>query len=193
MNTGIKAAGNLELIYPGTHYIGHGGELFSWPMHPENGKNLAFYEQNDFGPYKSYHVLGRYSDFFGAYWHDDDFGMGRYSARDDKLGKKAWIWGLSRQGMIWEQLLTDTDGQYVEVQSALFNQRRSRAPSRPSTRLRSLLTDTWSRLVPVKGTRGLVGTIRKADRHPAGTVPGVGKGVPQDGEDVELRFSPCRR
>ena len=32
-------------------------------------------------------------------------------------------WGLSRQGMIWEKLLTDTDGQDVEVQSGrLFNQ-----------------------------------------------------------------------
>ncbi len=123
MNAGIKAAGNLELIYPGTHYIGHGGEVFPWPIHPGNGKNLSFYEQNDFGPYKSYHVFGRHTDFFGAYWHDDDFGMGRYSTRDDKLGKKAWIWGLSRQGMIWEKLLTDTDGQYVEVQSGrLFNQ-----------------------------------------------------------------------
>ena len=49
--------------------------------------------------------------------------MGRYSPRDDKLGKKIWIWGLSRQGMIWEKLLTDTDGQYVEVQSGRsFNQ-----------------------------------------------------------------------
>ncbi len=123
MNAGIKAAGNLELVYPGTHYLGHGGEVFPWPIHPGNGRNLAFYEQNDFGPYKSYHVFGRYSDFFGAYWHDDDFGMGRYSTRDDKLGKKAWIWGLSRQGMIWEKLLTDADGQYVEVQSGrLFNQ-----------------------------------------------------------------------
>ena len=56
--------------------------------------------------------------FLEAYWHDDDFGMGRYSTHDDKAGKKIWIWGLSQQGMIWEKLLTDTDGQYVEVQAA---------------------------------------------------------------------------
>jgi len=31
------------------------------------GRNLAFYEQNNFGPYKSYHVVGRHTDFFGAY------------------------------------------------------------------------------------------------------------------------------
>ena len=117
MNTGIKSKGNLEFIYPGTNYLGHEGEYAEWPINKENGKNISFYENNNFGQYKSYHVFGKYTDFFGAYWHDDDFGMGRYSTHDDKAGKKIWIWGLSQQGMIWEKLLTDTDGQYVEVQS----------------------------------------------------------------------------
>jgi hypothetical protein len=130
MNVGLPAAGRLELVFPGTHYIGHGGEVGAWPVHPANHRNLAFYDENDFGSYKSYHVLGEYSDFWGAYWHDLDFGMARYGTRDDKLGKKIWIWGLSPQGMIWERLLTDTDGQYVEVQST---RPRSRAPVRPSS------------------------------------------------------------
>ena len=200
MNTGIKAAGNLELIYPGTHYLGHGGEVSPWPINPSNGKNLAFYEQNDFGPYKSYHVFGRYSDFFGAYWHDDDFGMGRYSTRDDKLGKKAWIWGLSRQGMIWEKLLTDTDGQYVEVQSGrLFNQAAEGSTFTPFKHrgFEPYSTDTWTEYwFPVKGTRGYV----KANEHGAlnvvlpGTVrPGVGKGAPPvTAKAIEVRFSPVQ-
>jgi tetratricopeptide (TPR) repeat protein len=198
MNTGIRAAGNLELIYPGTHYLGHGGEVFPWPIHPGTGKNLAFYEQNDFGPYKSYHVFGRYSDFFGAYWHDDDFGMARYSTRDDKLGKKAWIWGLSRQGMIWERLLTDTDGQYVEVQSGrLFNQAAEGSTFTPFKHrgFEPYSTDTWTEYwFPVKQTRGYV----KANEHGAlnvvlpGTVrPGVGKGAREvTAKTLELRFSP---
>ncbi|HEU4788057.1 MAG TPA: DUF5107 domain-containing protein, partial [Flavobacterium sp.] len=123
MNTGIKAAGNLQFIYPGKNYLGHDGEYNSWPINKENGKDVSFYNNNNFGGYKSYHVFGKYSDFFGGYWHDEEFGMARYSNHDDKPGKKIWIWGLSQQGMIWEKLLTDTDGQYVEVQSGrLFNQ-----------------------------------------------------------------------
>ncbi|HVU85652.1 MAG TPA: DUF5107 domain-containing protein, partial [Puia sp.] len=115
MNTAIKAKGNLEFIFPGTHYLGHEGEYSDWPVNKQNDHNISFYEQNNFGGYKSYHVFGKYSDFYGGYWHDDDFGMGRYSTYDDKAGKKIWIWGLSQQGMIWEHLLSDTDGQYVEV------------------------------------------------------------------------------
>ena len=123
MNTGLKSKGNLEFIYPGTHYIGHDGEFADWPINKSNNKNISFYEQNDFGGYKSYHVFGKYTEFFGGYWHDDQFGMVRYAPQDDKAGKKIWIWGLADQGMIWEKLLTDTDGQYVEVQSGrLFNQ-----------------------------------------------------------------------
>jgi predicted Zn-dependent protease len=159
MNAGIKAAGNLEFVYPGTHYIGHEGEASPWPI-DEKGRNLAFYEKNDFGPSKSYHVLGREADFFAGYWHDDDFGMGRYALRDEKVGKKIWIWGLSRQGMIWEKLLTDTDGQYVEVQSGrLFNQAAERSSETPFKHrgFPPYATDTWTEYwFPVKGTSGLV-------------------------------------
>ena len=120
-NAAAKAAGNLEFLYPGTNYVGHGGEVGSWP--DENGRNIAFYEQNNFGTYKSYHILNTYTDFFGGYWHDDDFGFGHWTSYDEKPGKKLWIWGLSRQGMVWEDLLTDRDGQYIEWQSGkLFNQ-----------------------------------------------------------------------
>lgn len=160
MNAGLPAAGNLQFVYPGTHYLGHDGTVSPWPIHPDNGKNLSFYEQNDFGPYKSYHVFGKASDFFGAYWHDPDLGMARVSTRDDKAGKKIWIWGLSRQGMIWERLLTDNDGQYVEVQSGrLFNQA---APESSETPFKNRgfapgATDSWTEYwLPVKGTRGFV-------------------------------------
>ena len=132
MNTGLKASGNLEFIYRGNHYLGHEGEHADWPTNKQNGKKISFYENNDFGGYKSYHVFGEYTDFFGAYWHDDDFGMARYAPHDEKPGKKIWIWGLSQQGMIWENLLTDTDGQYVEVQSGrLFNQSAAQSTFSP--------------------------------------------------------------
>lgn len=160
MNTGIKAKGNLEFIYPGTHYLGHDGEYKEWPVNTAKGKNISFYEQNNFGGYKSYHVFGSYADFFGGYWHDDDYGMARYSGHDDKAGKKIWIWGLSQQGMIWEKLLTDTDGQYVEVQSGrLFNQSAEKSMHTPF-KYRGFapgVTDQWTEYwFPVMHTKGFV-------------------------------------
>jgi tetratricopeptide (TPR) repeat protein len=160
MNTGIKAAGNLQFIYPGKNYLGHDGEHNSWPINKENGKDVSFYKNNNFGGYKSYHVFGKYSDFFGGYWHDDDFGMARYSNHDDKPGKKIWIWGLSQQGMIWQKLLTDTDGQYVEVQSGrLFNQSSENSMYTPFKHrsFSPYQTDSWTEYwFPVKQTKGFV-------------------------------------
>ena len=159
MNTGIKAKGNLEFIYPGTKFIGHAGEYSDWPI-DKKGRNLSFYEQNNFGEYKSYHVFGKYTNFFGGYYHDEDFGMGRYSTHDDKPGKKIWIWGLSEQGMIWDKLLTDTDGQYVEVQSGrLFNQPASESSFTPfkNRGFTPNATDMWTEYwFPVLKTKGFV-------------------------------------
>jgi len=160
MNTGIKAAGDLQFIYPGNRYIGHAGEYADWNINRENGKDISYYEQNNFGGYKSYHVFGKYTDFFGAYWHKDHFGMGRYAAHDEKAGKKIWIWGLSQQGMIWDKLLTDTDGQYVEVQSGrLFNQAAEASTNTPFKHLgfAPASSDTWTEYwFPVMNIGGFV-------------------------------------
>jgi len=160
MNAGLRAAGGVEFIYPGNRYLGHSGEYADWEINRENGKNISFYDQNDFGEYKSYHVFGSYTDFFGAYWHDEDFGMGRYATHDDKAGKKIWIWGLSQQGMIWEKLLTDTDGQYVEVQSGrLYNQASEGSTLTPFKNhgFAPSISDSWTEYwFPVKGTKGFV-------------------------------------
>ena len=160
MNVGVKSKGNLQFIYPGTRYIGHEGEYADWPVNKSNNKRIDFYEQNNFGGYKSYHVFGKYADFFGAYWHDDDFGMARYSLHEEKAGKKIWIWGLSQQGMIWEKLLTDNDGQYVEIQSGrLFNQNAEGSTVTPFKHLsfEPYATDEWTEYwYPVLHTKGFV-------------------------------------
>src|SRR5258708_4551893 len=86
--------------------------------------------------------------------------MARYSNHDEKPGKKIWIWGLSGQGMIWEKLLSDTDGQYVEVQSGrLFNQSAPGSSLTPFKH-RSMVpyaSDNWKEYwYPVLQTKGFV-------------------------------------
>lgn len=160
MNAAIPASEDLEFIYPGNHFVGHAGEVGDWPVNSANGRAISFYRNNDFGGYKSYHVFGTYTDFFGAYWHNQDFGMVRYAPHDEKPGKKLWIWGLSRQGMIWEQLLTDADGQYAEVQSGrLFNQTAEASTLTPFKHrgFAPYSSDRWTEYwFPVEGTGGFV-------------------------------------
>jgi tetratricopeptide (TPR) repeat protein len=159
MNAAAAADSSLELVYPGRAYIGHGGELSPWPGGP-GGRDLSRYRENAFGSYKSYHVLGEYTDFFGARW--GDFGVIHWSRYADKPGKKLWIWGLSREGEIWTDLLTDPllgNTQYVEFQSGLhFNQAFGLSSRTPFKHMQFLpgaferFTESW---FPFKGVRGV--------------------------------------
>jgi hypothetical protein len=182
MNLGIKSAGNLEYSFPGNYHLGHDGQHFPWTVDAK-GRKINFYENNNFEGYKSYHVFGEATGFYGAYWHNDDFGFVHYADYDDKPGKKIWIWGLSDQGMIWENLLTDKDGQYTEIQSGrLFNQ-AAEGSSKTPFKNRGFApgsTDQWTEYwFPVKGTQGL------KYAEPAGSV-----NLQQVGNTVTLGFCP---
>ena len=159
-NAAYKAADDLEFFFPGTHYIEHDGTAHPWPI-DEKGRNLTLYKNNNFGSSKSYHVLGNYRNWFGAYWNNSDFGTGHWAPYDDAPGKKIWIWSLARDGAIWEDLLTDEDGQYIEAQSGVkFNQAAENSGFKSPFKqlfLRPYYAETKTEYwFPVKETKGIV-------------------------------------
>lgn len=159
VNTAVNTGKDLEYIYPGTHFISHDGLSSFWPMDSVNNRNLSHWSDNNFAGAKSYHVLGKHSPYFGAYWNDSDYGVLQYSNRDDKLGRKIWIWALSDEGEIWEEFLTDTNGQYTELQSGrLFNQNQVISSLTPFKQIDFMPygTDSWTEYwFPFKGTGGV--------------------------------------
>lgn len=163
MNAAYKAEGDAQFCYPGTHYIKHSGELFSFPVDDE-GRDISWYKNNDFESDKSCHVLGFYNDFYGAYWHDDDYGTVHHAAYDEKLGMKIFLWSQARDGAIWEKLLTDTDGQYVELQSGrMYSQPATQSAYSPFKHPAFIpgMTDEWSEYwYPVKETKGILKASR---------------------------------
>lgn len=184
MNAGYRAAGNAEFCYPGDHYIGHGGELFSFPV-DEEGRNIGWYKNNNFGSSKSEHVLGYYNDYYGIYWHDDNFGSVHHAGYDEKLGMKIFLWGQARDGAIWEDLLTDTDGQYIELQSGrMYNQPASNSAYSPFKHYAfgAQMTDKWTEYwFPVKGIDGISKVSRIGALH-----------VTREGDQLNLAFSPLQ-
>ena len=124
MNAAFSTRGDPELVFPGTFQVGHEGDAHPWPRN-EDGREVSFVNRNDFGGNKSYHVIGGDPRFFGVWWKDWNLGAYHFNDFGEKYGRKAWIWALSREGGIWEDLLTDSDGQYMELQSGrAFNQPR---------------------------------------------------------------------
>lgn len=182
MNAGYRVGDNAQFCYPGNHYIGHSGELGGFPI-DNDGHNIGWYESNDFGNSKSYHVLGYYNDYYGVYWHGEDFGSIHHADFDEKLGMKIFLWGLSREGGIWEDLLTDNSGQYIELQSGrVFNQPVNASGFTPYKHFSFApqMTDEWTEYwYPVKGIQG----VSKASEFGALHV------TRNDGK-IKLAFSP---
>ena len=168
MTAAAFAQDDLEIFVPGDSYLEHSGRERPWPV-DEQGRFLPLYRNNDFGGNKSYHVVGELNDFFGGYYHDDGYGWGHWARYEDMPGQKMWLWALSRAGGVWEDLLTDTDGQYVEFQAGrLFVQYSPGDHVNPVTQAAfdplssSSWTETW---FPLEGTGGLTDASRDGAMH----------------------------
>ncbi len=164
MTAAAFARDDLEMSMPGNAYLEHSGTVRAWPV-DEEGRYLPLYANNTFEGHKSYHVVGELNDFFGGYYHDDDYGFGHWARYEDMPGQKLWLWALSREGGVWEDLLTDTDGQYVEFQAGrLFVQYSPGTDVNPITQAgfdpmsASRWTETW---FPLEGIGGLTDASRE--------------------------------
>jgi predicted Zn-dependent protease len=166
MTSATDATDDMEYCFPSHTEIGHGGEAGQWPVN-EEGRSISFYKNNNFGGPKSYHVLGTFEEYFGTFFHDKNFGTGHWAPREERPGQKIWIWGLSRSGEIWVDILTDTNTnvQYTELQTGfLFNQAARNSTYTPYKHLfleansENQFSEIW---FPVKGTNGMA----KADQY----------------------------
>ena len=168
MTAAAFAQDDLEMFMPGNAYLAHSGESRPWPLDGV-GRFLPAYANNRFAGHKSYHVVGELHDFFGGYYHDEDYGFGHWSRHEEMPGQKLWLWALSRQGGVWEELLTDTDGQYIEFQAGrLLVQYSPGAHVNPITQAgfdpgaADRWTETW---FPVEGLGGLTDASRDGAMH----------------------------
>ncbi len=172
-NNAVHAREDLQYFYPGNRMRPHGpGPMDPWPV-DSLGRDLSWYRNHAFGGDHSHFVMGLYTHFFGGYWHDADIGFAHWSLYDDMPGKKMWIWALSRQGGIWENLLTDRNGQYSEPQSGRLLSQDDHAFFAPYS------TDYWEETYfPFRGTGGL------SDATPFGALH-----VTREGRRVSIRIS----
>jgi tetratricopeptide (TPR) repeat protein len=164
MTAAAFAQKDLEMSMPGNAYLQHSGQVETWPA-DEEGRYLPLYANNTFEGHKSYHVVGELNDFFGGYYQEEDYGFGHWARYEDMPGQKLWLWALSREGGVWEDLLTDTDGQYVEFQAGrLFVQYSPGSAVNPITQAgfdpmsASRWTETW---FPLEGIGGLSDASRE--------------------------------
>ncbi len=125
LNGSTDTGNDLKYFFPGKYHLDHNGNYYPWPI-DKKGRDISYYKNNNFGKYKPYHIFGTLTNYFSVIFQSKKFGAGHWGFYTDKPGKKIWMWGLSREGAIWEELLSDQDlgnKQYTEIQAgALFIQ-----------------------------------------------------------------------
>ena len=183
-NAGVKSAEDLRYYFPGNYRVGHGGLADPWPV-DENGVDRSWYKNNPHFGHMSYHIAGSMDNYYVCYYHDEDFGSGHWSPVNGAPGKKIWMWSHARDGAIWEDLLTDTHGQYVEVQAGrMLNQNSFNSGHTPFKQASFIPynADNWvERWFPVRETGGIT---RVAE---SGSINLV-----YSEEGINLRFSPMK-
>ncbi|MGC9316691.1 MAG: DUF5107 domain-containing protein, partial [Armatimonadota bacterium] len=115
-NAALPALDDLQLVYP-AHKARFSREgIVDYPMW--KGRDLSLYRNHAVA--NDIFTLDVEEDFFGCYYPGEDAGLVHLADRAHSVGKKFFTWGTEDAGMIWVDLLTDEDGQYVELQAGRF-------------------------------------------------------------------------
>ena len=112
----VTARGDPVMVYPGVNQIDHDGTAYPWPRDGKGVDRSRYANDGDIEAV-SWHVVNGDNRFFGIWYPARAFGMWHRNAAEDKLGRKIFMWSQARSGGIWEDLLTDRAGQYIELQS----------------------------------------------------------------------------
>ncbi len=177
-NAAVPATPDMQFIYPMREAFPHSLSVWSYPLH--DGVDYSWYK-NVRQPTS---LFGRQvqRNFFGAYYHDADFGVVHVADYHEVPGKKIWTWGVARDGLIWTGLLTDQDGAYNEIQGGRYETQLNyefMAPRRVES-----WTDYW---YPVHGLGGGFVEAEPQLALNARFLAGAGTDKPQ----VELALSPA--
>jgi tetratricopeptide (TPR) repeat protein len=83
------------------------------------GTDLSLWKNH---PYPiSFFVYRSGQDFLGGYDHGKHAGVVHVADRDTMPGKKFWTWGNGPDGRMWDEILTDEDGPYIELMTGGFS------------------------------------------------------------------------
>ncbi|MBI1941179.1 MAG: DUF5107 domain-containing protein [Acidobacteria bacterium] len=115
--TAVPASNDMRFIYPMREAYPHTkGVVWSYPLH--NGVDYSWSKEVR----EPTSLFGRHvrRNFFGAYYHQADYGVAHVADFREVPGKKIWTWGVAGDGLIWTDLLTDADGPYNEIQAGRY-------------------------------------------------------------------------
>jgi len=129
-NVAVSANDNYQVIYPpSTQYVTYHGknQFASWPIASGyysganfgNGTDVSWYSNHVSA--NSMFAWNCQDDFFAGYDHGKQAGILSIADHHFVPGKKFWTWGSGPRGRMWDKILTDDDGPYIELMAGAYS------------------------------------------------------------------------
>jgi tetratricopeptide (TPR) repeat protein len=129
-NVAVHANDNYQVIFPpSTQFVTFHGkrEFTTWPIAATRFNGVDFSAGVDVSWYKNHHnAMSMFAwnytdDFFGGYDHGREAGIVSVADHEIVPGKKFWTWGNGSRGQMWDKILTDNDGPYIELMAGAYS------------------------------------------------------------------------
>jgi tetratricopeptide (TPR) repeat protein len=129
-NVAVHVNEAYQVIFPPltqfvTHH--HKREFTTWPVATTRYGGYDFTSGIDVSWYSN-HVAANsmfawndQGDFMAGYDHAQQAGLMSVANRHIVPGKKLWTWGTGPRGRMWDNILTDNDGPYIELMVGAYS------------------------------------------------------------------------
>ncbi len=129
-NPAVFANPDYQVIFPPDVNIVtfHAKDQFSyWPISSSVFNGVDYTRGVDISWWKnhpnptSFFAWSSEMDFHAGYDHGRKAGVVEVGTHNIVVGKKFWEWGNGPEGRLWDRILTDTDGPYIELMVGAYS------------------------------------------------------------------------
>jgi tetratricopeptide (TPR) repeat protein len=166
-NIAVHANPEYQIIFPpGTEFVTqHAKREFSrWPISDNVYNNIDFRKGVDVSMWKNHpspismFAWGEKGDFVAGYDHGKHAGTIHVGNRYNANGIKFFTWGNGREGQMWDDILSDNDGPYIELMAGAYSDNQP-----DYSWIQPYETKTWREyLYPVRQIGGVQAANAKA-------------------------------
>ncbi len=128
-NVAVHVNEDYQVVFPPSTQFGtyHSKREFTtWPI--GSGRYTGYdFTDIDMSWYKNHiqptsvFAWNYEDDFFAGYDHGQRAGLMSYANHHIVPGKKLWTWGNGPRGRMWDKILTDDDGPYIELMVGAYS------------------------------------------------------------------------
>src|SRR5271157_3732219 len=129
-NVAVHVNENYQVIFPPhTQFVTYHAknQFTTWPIATTRYNGADFTRGVDVSWYSNHFSANSMfawnyeDDFFAGYDHGREAGIISVADHHVVPGKKFWTWGNGPRGRMWDHILTDTDGPYIELMAGAYS------------------------------------------------------------------------